>query len=104
MDEATLLTLATGPTSSLILMLGGTLAVWRFVTNHIVPAGKAAVEAHIAQVQRSLEQVDTLIVEHGKDREAWLTSMKDCRDQGDRIERRIGGLYGRLDQLSERIK
>ena len=30
--------------------------------------------------------------------------MKDCRDQSDRIERRIGGLYGRLDQLSEKIK
>lgn len=97
MDEQAWLSLATGPTSSLILMLGGTLALWRFVTQHIVPAGKAAVEAHIAQVQRSLEQVDTLIVEHGKDREAWLTSMRDCRDQGDRIERKIDLMHAKID-------
>lgn len=97
MDEQAWLSLATGPTSSLILMLGGTLALWRFVTQHIVPAGKAAIEAHIAQVQRSLEQVDTLIVEHGKDREAWLTSMRDCRDQGDRIERKIDLMHAKID-------
>jgi hypothetical protein len=53
MDDNTLLTLATGPTSSLILLLGMGLGTWRFFSNVIV------------------------------------------------IERKVGGLYGRLDALKD---
>ena len=92
MDEMTLLQLATGPTSSLILLLGMALALWRFVNHTVIPAVTRWVDLH-------LKQVDTLIIEHGKDREAWLQSMRECREQSDRIERKIGGLYGRLETL-----
>lgn len=97
MDETTLLTLATGPTSSLILLLGIGLGLWRVASNTVAPAAARWVDSHLAQV-------DSLIAENRANREAWLVSMKDCRDQSDRIERRIGGLYGRIDQLSEKIK
>ena len=94
MDEGTLLTLATGPTSSLILLLGMALGLWRFMTQTVIPAATRWVDSHLAQVDR-------LIDEHGKDREAWLQSMKDCREQSDRIERKVGGLYGRIDALKD---
>ena len=94
MDDGTLLTLATGPTSSLILLLGMALGLWRFLQNQVIPAAARWVDLHLAQVDR-------LIDEHGKDREAWLQSMKDCREQSDRIERKVGGLYGRIDALKD---
>ena len=93
MDDMTLLQLATGPTSSLILMMGTALAMWRFLNHTIIPACTRWVDNH-------LSQVDSLIVEHGKDRTAWLDSMRDCREQSDRIERKVGGLYGRLDAIA----
>jgi hypothetical protein len=30
--------------------------------------------------------------------------MSDCREQGDRIERKVGGLYGRLDSIATQGK
>ena len=94
MDETTLLTLATGPTSSLLLLLTIGLALWRFLQNTIIPACTRWVDSHLAQVDR-------LIDEHGQDREAWLSSMRECREQSDRIERKVGGLYGRIEALSK---
>jgi hypothetical protein len=94
MDDNTLLTLATGPTSSLILLLGMGLAGWRFMTQTIVPAASRWVDSHLAQVDR-------LIDEHAKDRDAWLTTMRAAQEQQDRIERKVGGLYGRLDALKD---
>ena len=94
MDDNTLLTLATGPTSSLILLLGMGLAGWRFMTQTIVPAASRWVDSHLAQVDR-------LIDEHAKDRDAWLTTMRQAQEQQDRIERKVGGLYGRLDALKD---
>ena len=38
MDDMTLLQLATGPTSSLILMMMGALAMWRVLNHTIIPA------------------------------------------------------------------
>jgi len=97
MDDTTLLQLVTGPTSSLILVLLAMGALWRFFHTTVVPAVSRWVDAHLAQVDR-------LIEEHGKDREAWLKSMSDCREQGDRIERKVGGLYGRLDSIATQGK
>jgi|TARA_S200002703_G_scaffold143776_1_gene136997 hypothetical protein len=94
MDDNTLLTLATGPTSSLILLLGMGLGTWRFFSNVIVPSTTRWVDSHLAQVDR-------LIEEHAKDREAWLTTIRQAQEQQDRIERKVGGLYGRLDALKD---
>ena len=97
MDEhAALVSMLTGPTSSLVLLIGMLVAVWRVVTQSILPAGKAWVDKHLTQVDELLEQ-------HAADREAWLQSMRDCHDRSDaltqqldRIDRRVGGLYSRL--------
>lgn len=93
MDENTLLTLATGPTSSLILLLGMGLTGWRFLHNQVFPAASRWVDSHLAQVDR-------LIDEHAADRNAWLAEMQECRETSARIERKIGGLYGRIETLS----
>jgi hypothetical protein len=95
MDESTLLTLATGPTSSLILLLGMGLAGWRFVTQTLVPAASRWVDSHLAQVDR-------LIDEHAADRNAWLSEMQECRETSARIERKVGGLYGKLDSMANK--
>ena len=92
MDESTLLTLATGPTSSLVLLLGMGLAGWRFMTQTIVPSASRWVDSHLAQVDR-------LIDEHAADRNAWLAEMQECRETSARIERKVGGLYGRIESL-----
>jgi len=95
MDESTLLTLATGPTSSLVLLLGMGLAGWRFMTQTIVPAASRWVDSHLAQVDR-------LIDEHAADRNAWLAEMQECRETSARIERKVGGLYGKLDSMANK--
>ena len=97
MDESTLLTLATGPTSSLILLLGMGLAGWRFMTQPVGPAASRWVDGHLAQVGR-------LIDERAADRNAWLTEMQECRETSARIERKIGGLYGRIETLAEKVQ
>ncbi len=96
MDEHTaLLSLLTGPTSSLVLLLGILWGVYRFVSG-LIPTGRAWVSQH-------LDQVDTLLGQHQADREAWLESMRDGSTKHeemvaslDRIERKVGGLYCRL--------
>ncbi len=96
MDEHTaLLSLLTGPTSSLVLLLGILWGVYRFVSG-LIPTGKAWVSQH-------LDQVDALLGQHQADREAWLESMRDGSTKHeemvaslDRIERKVGGLYSRL--------
>jgi hypothetical protein len=104
MDEhAAMVSMLTGPTSSLVLLIGMLVAVWRVVTQSILPAGKAWVDKH-------LKQVDELLEQHAADREAWLASMRDCHDRSDAmtqqldtIERKIGGLYGRHEALAGRL-
>ena len=96
MDESTLLTLATGPTSSLILLLGMGLAGWRFMTQTVVPAASRWVDSHLAQVDR-------LIDEHAADRNAWLAEMQECRETSTRIERKIGAVFGRIETLAEKL-
>mgnify|MGYP005992704213 FL=1 len=97
MDDSTLLTLATGPTSSLVLLLGMGLAGWRFFAGTVVPSASRWVDSHLAQVDR-------LIDEHAKDRQAWLDEMQQCRETSARIERKVGGLYGKLDALQQSSK
>ncbi len=96
MTDPTLLTLVTGPFSSLVLLVGMLLGLWKFLQNTVVPSVSKWVDAHLVQV-------DKLIVEHGKDREAWLSGMQECQAAHERIERKIGGLYGRIDALKESL-
>ena len=70
------------------------LGLYRFFVHTIVPAVKAYVERHLASVDRMLD-------EHAKDREAWLSTMSKAQEQQDRIERKVGGLYARLDALKD---
>jgi hypothetical protein len=95
MDDTSVISLLTGPFSSLLLLAGMGLGIWRFFSGTVVPSTKRWVDSH-------LQQVDRLIDEHAKDREAWLTEMQECRETSARIERKIGGLYGRIETLSER--
>ena len=102
MDEATL-SLLTGPTSSLILLLGMSLGLWRFGTQTVAPAVKRWVDQH-------LNQVDELLKQHDADRVAWLESMQDCHSRSealgtklDTIERKVGGLYKRHEALVAKL-
>jgi hypothetical protein len=101
-DEATL-SLLTGPTSSLLLLLGMGLGLWRFTTQTVLPAAKIWVDRH-------LDQVDELLKQHEADRTAWLESMQDCHKRSDvlgtqldTIERKVGGLYKRHEALVAKL-
>lgn len=90
MDEAQWLSLATGPTSSLILLLGIFGGLWRVTTQRLAPAAARWVDAHLAQV-------DSLIAENKANREAWLESLHTLKEQGSRIERSVDVLHAKID-------
>ena len=102
MDEATI-SLLTGPTSSLLLLLGMGLGLWRFTTQTILPAAKIWVDRH-------LDQVDKLLDQHEADRLAYLQGLQECQERSEQagaqlstIERKVGGLYGRHEALNQRL-
>ena len=102
MDEATL-SLLTGPTSSLLLLLGMGLGLWRFTTQTVLPAAKIWVDRH-------LDQVDKLLDQHEADRLAYLQGLQDCQERSDQfraqldtVERKVGGLYGRHEALIAKL-
>ena len=95
-EHAALLSMLTGPTSSLVLLLGMLMGAWRVTTQSVLPAVKGWVDKH-------LTQVDALLEQHQQDRDAWLRNMDECHKRADamlgqleRIDRKVGGLYGRL--------
>jgi hypothetical protein len=96
MTDEMLISALTGPASSVLLLAGIGIAFGRFFTNTVVPATKHWVDKH-------LDQVDRLIAENAANREAWLDQMRDCKDQGERIEKKVGGLYSRHEALQLRI-
>ena len=103
MTEQMLISALTGPTSSLLLLVGIGMAGWKFFSNTIVPAAKTWVDKH-------LEQVDAILEQHEKDRDAWLTSMQDCHKRSDQlsseietVSRKVGGLYARHESLQARL-
>jgi len=102
-EHAALYSMLTGPTSSLILLLGMALGLWRFLTQTILPAAKGWVDQH-------LNQVDELLKQHEADRTAWLTSMQDCHQRAtalneniETVSRKVGGLYARHESLQSRL-
>tara|TARA_R100000773_G_scaffold38976_1_gene34244 strand:- start:1370 stop:1666 length:297 start_codon:yes stop_codon:yes gene_type:complete len=95
MDDASIVSLLTGPFSSLLLLAGMGLGAVRFFSGTVVPAVTRWVD-------QALTQNATMIEEHRADREAWLTQVRECTEQGNRIEKKIGGLYARLDSLQGR--
>jgi hypothetical protein len=95
MDDASIVSLLTGPFSSLLLLAGMGLGAVRFFSGTVVPAVSRWVDQHLTQNA-------TMIAEHRADREAWLLQVKECAEQGNRIEKKIGGLYARLDSLQGR--
>lgn len=84
--DMSLVSLLTGPFSSLVLLAGMGLGAVRFFSGTVVPAVTRWVDAH-------LKQVDSLIEEHGKDREAWLEQISECREQGKRMEDTLSGIH-----------
>jgi hypothetical protein len=103
MTEQMLISALTGPTSSLLLLVGIGMAGWKFFSNTVVPATKTWVDKH-------LEQVDAILEQHEKDRDAWLTSMQDCHKRSDKlsseietVSRKVGGLYARHEALQTRL-
>lgn len=84
--DMSLVSLLTGPFSSLILLAGMGLGAVKFTTGTLVPAVTRWVDAH-------LKQVDSLIEEHAKDREAWLQQISECREQGKRMEDTLSGIH-----------
>lgn len=95
MDDASLVSLLTGPFSSLLLLAGMGLGAVRFFSGTVVPAVSRWVDQHLTQNAE-------MIAEHRADREAWLAQVRECHEQGLRIEKKIGGLYARLDSLQGR--
>ena len=93
--DVNLISLLTGPASSVVLLGGMALGLARFTTGTLVPAASRWIDQALAQNAKMLE-------EHRADREAWLTQVRECTEQGNRIEKKIGGLYARLDSLQGR--
>jgi len=98
-----LVSLLTGPASSVVLLVGIVWYAARFVKETVVPAGSALVVKHLAQVDAMIAQSEAERLSHDASRIAWLDSMRECHEQGakildvtERTERKIGGLYARL--------
>jgi len=89
MDDMSLISLATGPFSSLVLLTGMGLGMWRFSSTVIVPNVIRWIDEQQAQSAELLRQ-------HEADREAWLTSMKECREQGMLILEKLDDISGRI--------
>lgn len=89
MDDMSLISLATGPFSSLLLLGGMAIGAWRFSTTVVIPNVIRWIDEQQAQSREMLAQ-------HEADRVAWLESMQECHEQGRAILRRI-------DDLSDRI-
>ncbi len=87
MDDMSLISLATGPFSSLVLLSGMGLGAWRFFSTTVVPHVTRWVDEQQAQSAELLRQ-------HEEDREAWLQSMRECHDQGQQILRKLDDISG----------
>ena len=87
MDDMSLISLATGPFSSLVLLSGMGLGAWRFVTTTVVPLVTRWVDEQQAQSAKLLRQ-------HEADRDAWLQSMQECHEQGQQILRKLDDISG----------
>lgn len=89
MDDMSLVSLLTGPFSSLILLSGMGLGAWRFFSTTVVPNVTRWVDEQQSQSAELLRQ-------HEADREAWLTSMRECHDQGQQILKKLDDISGRF--------
>lgn len=103
MTDQMIISALTGPTSSLLLLLGMGVGLWRFLTQTVLPAVKKWVDQH-------LDQVDEILKQHEADRTAWLASMQDCHQRAttlneniETVSRKVGGLYGRHEALNQRL-
>jgi len=109
-EHLEIISLLTGPASSVVLLVGLVWYAARFVKETVVPAGSALVVKHLAQVDAMIEQSEAERLSHDADRIAWLSSMRECHDQGskilettERVERKVGGLYGRHEVLQAKV-
>jgi hypothetical protein len=105
-----IISLLTGPASSVVLLVGLVWYAARFVKETVVPAGSALVVKHLAQVDAMIAQSEAERLSHDADRIAWLESMRECHDASSKIldisertERKVGGLYGRHEVLQAKL-
>jgi len=100
-EHAALLSMLTGPTSSLVILVIMLYGAWKMTTQTLLPKMSSWVDKH-------LSQVDDLLAQHTADREAWLVSMAECSKQQQemqgtlqRVEREVGGIRTQLNTLSQ---
>jgi|TARA_R100001510_G_scaffold53199_1_gene54585 hypothetical protein len=106
-----IISLLTGPASSVVLLVGLVWYAARFVRETVVPAGQALVVKHLSQVDAMIEQSEAERLSHDADRVAWLESMRECHaasakilEVSERTERKVGGLYGRHEVLLAKLE
>ncbi len=87
--DVNLISLLTGPASSVVLLGGMALGLWRFTTGKLVPAASRWIDQALAQNAKMLE-------EHRADREAWLDQVRDCQERGKRMEDTLSGIHKML--------
>jgi hypothetical protein len=109
-EHLELVSLLTGPASSVVLLVGLVWYAARFVKETVVPAGSALVVKHLAQVDAMIAQSEAERLSHDADRIAWLESMRECHDASSKIlevsercERKVGGLYSRHEVMLAKI-
>ena len=112
-----------GPGAAVLVLLLVGLGVYRLVVNYVMPAAKAVVDRHMTELEAANQRHEDAVAKHmdhiGKmgdryDRladmhaeqhrnilDAVATMHKDVNERAERIERKVGGLYGRVDGLKD---
>lgn len=112
-----------GPGAAVLVLVGVGLAVYRLVVQYVMPAAKAVIDRHMGELEAANKRHEDAVAKHmdhiGQmgdryDRladmhaeqhrnilEAVATMHKEIGDRTERIERKVGGLYGRVDTLKD---
>ena len=112
-----------GPGAAVLVLVGVGLAVYRLVVQYLMPAAKAVVDRHMSELEQANARHEAAVAKHlshigemGQryDRLASMhaeqhanilqaveTMHNDLGDRSERIERKLGGLYGRFESLKD---
>lgn len=87
MTESEIIPLVTGPASALGICLLIGLGVYRIVGNSLIPMFQRAIDRH-------LDSVDSMAKAHNAEH---MRIIETC----ERIERKVGGLYARVEAVKD---
>lgn len=87
MTESEIIPLVTGPASALGICLLIGLGVYRIVGNSLIPMFQRAIDRH-------LDSVDSMAKAHNTEH---MRIIETC----ERIERKVGGLYARVESVKD---